>query len=138
MLIRRFFAIGLCALLAACGQAPSGPAKADKPVEQPQDTSEPGITPASNVFVWPSTFRVMGDGFPGSGDPCRRLGETAATVDYLDDSAILVGCPGAATDAAAAAMVTAGGRVMGTAEGVTMISMPQGDANVGMTAAAKP
>jgi hypothetical protein len=56
-------------------------------------------------------------------------------VEYLDDSAMLVGCPGAAGDPAAAALIAAGGRVVGEAQGVTMISIPRGDANAGMAQA---
>ncbi len=62
---------------------------------------------------------------------CRRLGESALTVNFPDDSAILVGCPGVPGDSAAAALVAGGGKVVGEAEGVTLISIPQGDANAG-------
>jgi hypothetical protein len=80
---------------------------------------------------------VLGDGFPTAGASCRRLGESAITMNYLDDSAILVGCPGAPEQRAASALVAAGGHVVGAAEGVTMISIPQGDANSGMATTAK-
>jgi hypothetical protein len=79
----------------------------------------------------------VGDGYPRAGDACRRLGESAITMNYLDDSAILVGCPGAPKQTAASALVAAGGRVVGAAEGVTLISIPQGDANSGMATTAK-
>jgi hypothetical protein len=127
MLNKGIVAIAFCVALAACTPAPTTTAKPDSQ----QDTSEPQA-PAETVFVWPSAFRVMGDGYPKAGDPCRRLGESAATVDYLDDSAILVGCPGKAEEAATAALVAAGGKVVGAADGVTIISIPQGDANAGM------
>ncbi len=126
MLFRHFIAVGLLALLAAC--TPSTP-------KQQNDTSEPG-TPATESFAWPAALNPFGDGYPKAGDPCRRLGESALTVNLLDDSAILVGCPGAPADSAAAALVTAGGKVVGEAQGVTMISIPQGDANAGMAEAA--
>jgi hypothetical protein len=58
-------------------------------------------------------------------------------MNYLDDSAILVGCPDAPEGPAASTLVAAGGRVVGAAEGVTMISIPQGDANTGMSTTAK-
>ena len=69
--------------------------------------------------------------YPKAGDPCRRIGESAATVDYLDDSATLVGCPGDASSAAAQALADRG-KVVGTHAGVTLISVPAGDANPGL------
>ncbi|MFN5779021.1 MAG: hypothetical protein ACK44O_06035, partial [Novosphingobium sp.] len=73
---------------------------------------------------------VVGDGYPARGAPCRRLGESAATVDWLDDSAVLVGCP-SREDARAL-----GGKLVGVIEGITLVSVPMGDANVGMAEAA--
>ncbi|TFU03554.1 hypothetical protein EUV02_10355 [Polymorphobacter arshaanensis] len=109
-------------LLVACSQP--APSSSEKPAAAP------------TAFVWPATLSPFGDGFPNAGDPCRRLGESPLTASYLDDSAILVGCPGAAFDAAAASVINGkAGRVVGAAEGVTLISIPQGDANQGMPAA---
>jgi hypothetical protein len=131
--VLRACAVGLCAAIAAC--APS-PVDATKP-ESGRGKIEPIATSGPTTFAWPAALRVLGDGYPTAGDTCRRLGESALTVNYLDDSAILVGCPGAAQDPAAEALVAAGGRVVGAAEGVTMISIPQGDANTGMSTTAK-
>lgn len=39
--------------------------------------------------------------FPGPGDVCQVIGENALTVDFLDDSATLIGCPRAETGAIA-------------------------------------
>ena len=127
----RLIASATCLALMSCGPSPADTAK---PASQ-NDSSEPVASATTTVFAWPAAFAVMGDGYPKAGDPCRRLGESAITVNYLDDSAMLVGCPGAASDPAAAALIAAGGRVAGAAEGVTMISIPQGDANAGMAAA---
>lgn len=86
---------------------------------------------------WPADLRIVGDGWPRPGDPCRVIGETAATVDLLDHDATLVGCRSAA-DAAAL-----GGRTVGTIGGVTLVSVParragdgdgRGDATVAGTA----
>lgn len=126
MLVRLFLVAGLGFLLAACSP----------PAPKPQsDTSEPVTTPVTQAFAWPAALSPFGDGYPNAGDPCRRLGESALTVNYLDDSAILVGCPGSASDGAAAALAAPGVKVVGEALGVTMISIPQGDANAGLNEA---
>ena len=113
--------------LTACGSAPD---KAPKPTAV-ADSSE-AESPATEATAWPASLRVMGDGYPKPGDACRRLGESAATADFLDDSAILVGCFGDAAEAPTAAMVALGGHVVGKVEGISLVSLPQGDANVGM------
>jgi hypothetical protein len=110
-------------MLVACGQQAQSPA----------DTSEPQA-PASTATVWPKALNPFGDGYPKAGDPCRRVGESAATANYLDDSAILIVC--AASDAAAIAAL--GGKTVAEVEGIALISISQGDANVGMTAPEAP
>lgn len=93
---------------------------------------------ATAQSAWPASLVVVGDGFPGPGDPCRIIGETAATIDYLDHTATLAGCL-SADDAAAL-----GGRLVATVDGVTLVSVPtaapragdgdgQGDARVAGT-----
>lgn len=69
--------------------------------------------------AWPESLRPFGDGFPKAGDQCRRVGETAATIDYLDHTSILVGCP---TAAQAEAL---GGQVVGRVDGFTLVSLPR-------------
>lgn len=123
MIIKHYLVAGLGVLLAAC--TPSTPAAQN-------DTSEPVTTPVTTSFAWPAALNPFGDGYPNPGDPCRRLGESELTVNYLDDSAMLVGCPGGASDGAAAALMAPGVKVVGEALGVTMLSIPQGDANAGM------
>jgi hypothetical protein len=76
-------------------------------------------TPAAAEFAWPASLTVVGDGYPGPGAPCRRIGESAATIDFLDDSAALVGCPSAEEAA------RLGGKVLTTIDGVTLVSVPE-------------
>lgn len=96
------------------------------------------VNPAEPGASWPQSLKVVGDGFPKAGDACRTIGESDATVDYLDDSATLVGCL-SAEDAA-----KLGGKVVATVDGVTLVSVPtsntpsggddgQGDAKVAGT-----
>lgn len=87
--------------------------------------SEDSANPAVTASAWPTSLNVMGDGFPNPGDACRRIGETEATVDYLDDSATLVGCL-SAEDAA-----KIGGKIVATVSGVTLVSVPNNSAKAG-------
>jgi len=82
-----------------------------------------GQAPAADA--WPDSLKVVGDGYPKAGDPCRRIGESAATADYLDDSADLAGC----RDTAAAAKL--GGKTLATIDGVTLVSVPRAPATPG-------
>lgn len=36
---------------------------------------------------------IFGDGYRADGDQCRRVGESDATGEFLDDAADLVACP---------------------------------------------
>ncbi|WP_147291706.1 hypothetical protein [Sphingorhabdus pulchriflava] len=94
--------------MSACQQGGENPAAAD-----------------ATVASWPASLNVMGDGFPNPGDTCRKIGETAATVNYLDDSATLAGCLSA--DAAA----KLGGKIVGTVDGVTLVSVPNSATQAG-------
>lgn len=126
--VSRLCAGGLL-LLSACGTSPDATNTLDAAVNE---AAAPVAAP------WPSSLKVVGDGFPSAGAPCRIIGETAATVDFLDDSATLVGCL-AKVDAD-----SLGGRPLGTVDGVTLVSVPtqppqpgdgdgQGDAKVAGT-----
>jgi len=85
---------------------------------QSTDTKTEAATAAEGSVNWPESLPVFGDGFPHPGSPCRRIGESAATVDFLDDSAALVGCPSAAEAEAL------GGKILRTIDGVTLVSVP--------------
>lgn len=80
--------------------------------------------PNLGPWQWPNSLRTMGDGFPAAGDVCRRVGESTATVDFLDDSSTLIGCPGAASGPSATIIAKYKGRVAGAVDGVTLISIP--------------
>jgi hypothetical protein len=75
-------------------------------------------TDGAGAFAWPASLSVVGDGFPAPGAPCRRIGESAATIDLLDDSAALVGCP-TREDAD-----NLGGTFLKTIDGVYLVSVP--------------
>ncbi len=123
--------LGALLLLSAC-QAP------DASMNTAGAEADNSATAATGANGWPASLIVVGNGFPTAGAPCRVIGETAATVDMLDDSAMLVGCLVAA-DAA-----KLGGRSVGVIDGVTLVSVPtkppaagdgdgQGDATVAGT-----
>lgn len=96
-------------LLSSCGDDAAAPA-ASADVAQSSDAAA----------AIPASLAPFGDGYPDAGDPCRRLGESDATREWLDDSADLIGCP---STAAAAAL---GGRTVATVDGITIVSVPSG------------
>lgn len=74
--------------------------------------------PAGWTIPWPDTLTPLGDGYPAAGAPCRRVGESAATIDFLDHTALLVGCP---TQGDAMQL---GGKLIATVDGITLVSVP--------------
>jgi hypothetical protein len=91
-----------------------------------QSATVPDATATETVAAIPGSLAPFGDGYPAAGDACRQLSESPATSDWLDDSAVQVGCPTVTTAG------TLGGAVVGKVDGVTVVSVPQGDANAGM------
>lgn len=98
-----------------------------KPAETaaPAADAAPAAPAAAAPTTWPASLVVVGDGFPNPGEACRKIGESEATVNYLDDSATLAGCLSA--DASA----KLGGTVVGTVDGVTLVSVPGGTGTPG-------
>jgi hypothetical protein len=104
--------VALAALTGCQRHAPSAMASTAAPAE-------------AGAFAWPASLKPFGDGFPRAGDSCRRLGESPAVSEYLDHTAVLVGCPGPADAAPAAALLSGGqGKVLTVIDGVTVISLP--------------
>lgn len=97
--MRRILTVGPLLCLIACAADPS-------PVQQPE-TSLP----------------FFGAGYPVDGDPCRRLGESPETINYLDDAADLVGCPADMKDLDAFVMQT-GAREVFQQDGYIAFSIP--------------
>ena len=102
-----FLAVAAASLM-ACGGGSD--------VERPGSETTPAST-AKNAGI-PASLAPFGDGYPSRGDPCRRLGESAATSNYLDDSQFLIGCP---TEEAAGAIP---GKIVGSAQGITLVAVP--------------
>lgn len=100
------FFLAIATMLSACGEM------------APVDNATSPTASSSNAIIWPASLKVVGDGFPAPGDPCRIIGESEATVNFLDDSATLVGCPVPA-DAA-----KLGGKTVATIEGINLVSVP--------------
>ena len=128
MVRESFEAASLLVLVSAIGAC--SPKSKDTAAEQSKSEAVPVETASLNV--WPKSLNPFGDGYPNAGDECRKVGESASTVNYLDDSATLVGCPSAE---AAAAL---GGNVVATIDGITLVSIPAGDAMTGPAAALEP
>lgn len=117
----RACAVSALLLVAACQKAPD-PAAAAPPLPAPGTPAVVAPAPAdaaATPMEWPSSLHVFGDGFPNAGDPCRRVGESEATNNFLDHTAALVGCQ-AVSDAE-----KLGGKIVATVDGITLVSVPQ-------------
>jgi hypothetical protein len=79
--------------------------------------------PAGSGPSAPPQLALFGTGYPNTGDPCRRAGESAFTANYLDDAADLVACP-PSTDAGLFAF-TYGAQQVATLDGWYLFSIPR-------------
>lgn len=72
-----------------------------------------------------TTLPFFGDGYPETGDPCRRLGENAETVNYLDHTADLIACPETLQDLDSYIAET-GAQEVARLDGFVVLSVPNG------------
>jgi hypothetical protein len=112
----RWVAAGFALALAGCGL--------DDGAVNAAPASD-GAATAAPTPRWPASLRIVGEGYPKAGDACRIVGETAATANYLDDSATLVGCRDVADT------VKLGGKQVAVIDGVTLVSVIRAAAVVG-------
>lgn len=63
-------------------------------------------------------------GYRDADDPCVLVGETAATANYLDDAADLVGCPAGSPEDQAFAAQT-GGIALEVIDGYQLFTVPR-------------
>ena len=71
----------------------------------------------------PVSLPLFGNGYRADGDQCRRVGESAATVNYLDDAADLVACPAGMENLGVFALDT-GGREVARIGDYVLYSVP--------------
>ena len=95
-------------------------------------SSDASVVATDEVAVISESLAPFGDGYPNAGDACIRLGESAATSNYLDDSALLVGCP---SEASAEAL---DGDIVGNIDGVRLVSIPMRESSMGMSEGGPP
>jgi hypothetical protein len=106
----------LLPVLAACCTANAAPIT---PPPDPTVTAPPPSGPGSGAAVLP----MSSDGYRFAGDPCRLVGESSWTVDFLNDAADLVGCP--VTADSRAFMEQTGGAVVAQVGDIQLFRVPR-------------
>lgn len=105
-------------MLAACGSSDE--------VEEPLpelDERAPVLAPGE----FPASLAAFGKGYPQDGDPCRKLGESEVTLNWLSDSTVLVGCPSRESADAL------GGSIVETVDGFLLVTLAIKPASKGDT-----
>lgn len=72
----------------------------------------------------PDPDLVFVRGYRSTGDDCRLVGESAFTVDFLDDAADLVACSTGSTDMASL-MAETGAPILTQTNSYTLFSIPR-------------
>jgi hypothetical protein len=99
--------IGLVLVVAACQDMPLETEAADTVI----------VTPTND------DLRLVG-GYRSTDDDCQLTGETAFTIDFLDDAADLVSCP-TGSDAAQSLVEMYSAREVARTGGYTVYSIPR-------------
>ena len=74
----------------------------------------------------PSSLVAFRDGFPSAGDPCRRLGESELTNQWLDHTRTLIGCPAVGSGSPVEQLLAdRNGTLVAEVEGFSVISIPK-------------
>lgn len=90
----------------------------------PAVTQTADVPASSHAPAWPASLHALAGGYPTDKSPCRRVGETPATAEYLSDAEFLVACPGPPNGTPSKAITAKSGLVVGEVDGFSLISIP--------------
>ncbi|CAD0186472.1 hypothetical protein RUESEDTHA_03380 [Ruegeria sp. THAF57] len=105
--IQRLIMLGSALALAACQDMPLEEEAADMVIKTPTNDN----------------LRLVG-GYRSTDDDCQLTGETAFTIDFLDDAADLVSCP-TGSDAAQSLVAMYNARKVAQTGGYTVYTIPR-------------